>query len=64
MSDAAAAAAYRTNPNLPDFIYPHGPLIHALGSYAYEIFCSLFPDELRALLVEETNRYYDRLLLH
>ena len=28
------------------------------GSSAYEIFCSLFPDELLALLVEKTNRYY------
>ena len=27
LSDAAAAAAYRTNPNLPDFIHPHGPLM-------------------------------------
>ena len=27
LGDAAAAAAYRTNPNLPDFIHPHGPLI-------------------------------------
>ena len=35
LSDVAAAAAYRTNPNLPDFIHPHGPLIHASGSSAY-----------------------------
>ena len=48
LSDAAAVSAYRTNPNLPDFIHPHGPLIHASGSSAYEIFCSLFPDELLA----------------
>ena len=48
------------NPNLPDFIHPHGPLIHASGSSAYEIFCSLFPDELLSLLVEETIRYYDQ----
>ena len=34
LSDAAAAAAYQTNPNLPDFIPPHGPLIHASGSSA------------------------------
>ena len=34
LSDAAAAAAYRTNPNLPDFIHLHGPLIHASGSSA------------------------------
>ena len=60
LSDAAEAAAYQTNPNLPDFIPPHGPLIHASGSSAYEIFCLLFPDELLALLVEETNRYYDQ----
>ena len=60
LSDAAAAAAYRTNLNLPDFIHPHGSLIHASGSSAYEIFCSLFPDELLALLVEETNMYYDQ----
>ena len=60
LSDAAAAAAYRINPNLPDFIHPHGPLIHASGSSAYVIFCSLFPDEVLALLVEETNRYYDQ----
>ena len=59
LSDAAAAAAYRTNPNLPDFIHPYGQLIHASGSSAYEI-CSLFPIELLALLVEETNRYYDQ----
>ena len=59
-SDVAAAAAYQTNPNLPDFIHPHGPLIHASGSSAYEIFCSLFLDELLSLLVEETNRYYDQ----
>ena len=25
----------------------------------HEIFCSLFPDELLAFLVKETNRYYD-----
>ena len=31
LSDAAAAAAYRTNPNLPDFIHLHGSLIHASG---------------------------------
>ena len=31
LSDAAAATAYQTNPNLPDFIHPHGPLIHASG---------------------------------
>ena len=60
LSDAVAAEAYRTNPNLPDFIHPHGPLIHASVSSAYENFCSLFPDELLALLVEETNRYYDQ----
>ena len=60
LNDAVAAAAYRTNPNLPDFIHPHGPLIHAAGSCAYGIFCSLFPDELLALMVEETNRYYDQ----
>ena len=59
LSDAATAAAYRTNPNLPDFIHPLDRLIHASGSSAYKIFCSLFPDELLALLVEETNRYYD-----
>ena len=41
-------------------VRPHGLLIHALGSSAYEIFCSLFPDELLALLVKETNRYYDQ----
>ena len=62
LRDAAAAAAYRTNPNLPDFfrVRLHGPLIHASGSSAYDTFCSLFPDELLALLVEETNRYYDQ----
>ena len=60
LSDAAAATAYRTNPNLPDFIHPHGPLIHASGFSAYEFFCSLFPDEPLALMVEETNRYYDQ----
>ena len=60
LSDAVAAAAYRTNPNLPDFIHLHGLLIHASGSSAYQIFCSLFPDELLVLLVEETNRYYDQ----
>ena len=52
LSDAAVAAGYRMNPN--------GLLIHASGSAAYEIFCSLFPDELLALLVAETNRYYDQ----
>ena len=26
LSDAAAAPAYRTNPNLPGFIHPHSPL--------------------------------------
>ena len=36
------------------------PLIHGPGSSAYEIFCSLYPDELLALMVEETNRYYDQ----
>ena len=41
-------------------VCPHGPLLHASGFSAYEIFCSLFPDELLALLVEETNRYYDQ----
>ena len=43
LSDAAAAAAYRTNPNLPDFIHPHGPLIHASGSSAYVIFLLALP---------------------
>ena len=62
LSDAAVAAAYRTNPNLSDFIHRHGPLIHASGSSAYEIFCSLFPNELLALLVEETNRSYDHIV--
>ena len=38
LSDAVAATAYRTNPNLSDFIHPHGPLIHASGSSAYEIY--------------------------
>ena len=56
LNDAATAAAYQTNPNLPDFIPPQGPLIHAAGSSAYEIFCSLFPDELLALMVEETKQ--------
>ena len=60
LSDAAAAAAYRANPNVPDFIHPHGLLIHASGSSAYKIFCSLFPDELLALLVKKINRYYDQ----
>ena len=41
-------------------VRPHGPLIHASGSSAYEIFCLLFPKELLALLVKETNRYYDQ----
>ena len=59
LSDAAAAAAYWSNPNLPDFIHPHGPLIHVSGCSAYEIFCSIFPVVLLALMVEETNRYYD-----
>ena len=59
LSDAAAAAAYRTKLNLPDFIHPHGLLIHASVSSAYEIFCSLFLDELLALLVEKTNKYYN-----
>ena len=63
LSDATAAAAYRTNPNLPDFIHLYGPLIHASGSSSYEIFCSLFPDELLALLVEETNTYYDQTVV-
>ena len=43
LNDAAAAAAYRTNPNLSDFIHPHGPLIHASGSSAYEIFLLALP---------------------
>ena len=60
LSDATADAAYRTNPNLPDFIHPHGPLIHASGSSAYEIFCWLFSDELLALMLKETNMYYDQ----
>ena len=63
LSDAAAAAPYRTNLNLPDFIHPHGSLIHASGSSAYDIYCSLFPDELLAFLVEETNRYYDQIIV-
>ena len=42
LSDATAAAAYRTNPNLQDFIHPHGPLIHASGSSAHEILEGLF----------------------
>ena len=57
LSDAATVTAYRTNPNLQIMVRPHGPLIHASGSSAYEIFCLLFSDELLALLVEETNRY-------
>ena len=38
LNDVAAAAAYRTNHNLPDFIHSHCELIHASGSSAYEIF--------------------------
>ena len=38
----------------------HGPLIHTSGSSAYDIFCSFFLYELLALLMEETNRYYDQ----
>ena len=69
LNDAAAVAAYQTNRNLPDFIHPHGPLILASGSSAYEIFCSLFPDELLALVEPtrlggankvDTNRYDDQ----
>ena len=41
-------------------VHPNGPLIHASGSSAYEILCSLFPDDMLALLVKETNRYYDQ----
>ena len=44
LSDAAAAAAYRTNPNLPDFIQPHGPLIHTSDSSAYENLEGLLAD--------------------
>ena len=43
LSGAAAAAAYQTNPNLPDFIHSHGPLIHVSGSSAYEIFLLALP---------------------
>ena len=39
-------------------VRPHGPLIHASGSSAYEIFCS--PDALLDLLVKKTDRYYDQ----
>ena len=60
LDDASAAAAYETNPNLPDFVETHGPLIHSAGSTSYEIFCSIFPAELLVLIVEETNRYYDQ----
>ena len=41
-------------------VRPHGPLFHESGFSAYEIFCSHFPDELLALLVEETKTYYDQ----
>ena len=50
LSDAAAAAAYWTL-ICQIRVRPHNPLIHASGSSAYE---------LLALLVEETNRYYDQ----
>ena len=32
-------------------VHPHGPLIHTSGSFAYEIFCSLFPYELHLILI-------------
>ena len=46
-----AGAAYRTNPNRQIMVRPHGPLILASRSSAYEIFYWFFPDELLALLV-------------
>ena len=58
LDDADAAAAYQTYPNLPVFDQAHGPLMHGSDSSAYEIFCSLFPDELLVLLITKTNRYY------
>ena len=60
LSDAAAAAHTGRTLICQIRVRPHGPLIHASGSSAYEIVCSLFPDELLALLVEEINRYYDQ----
>ena len=52
LSDAAAAAADRTNPNLPIRVRPHGPLIHASGSSAYEIFaCSFFHNNKKIYFV-------------
>ena len=64
LSDAAAAAAYRTNPNLPDFIHPYGPLIQASGSSAYEIFCSLFLMSCLPCWWRKPTGTMTRLLLH
>ena len=59
LSDAAAAAAYRTNRNLPDFIHPHGP-----GSSAYELFARSFPMSCLPCWWRKPTGTMTRLLLH
>ena len=54
------SASYQTRDDLPDFSTMHGPLIHQPGATAYEIFSSLWRDEIMQHLVTETNRYYKK----
>ena len=49
---------YQTSGDLPDFHKRHGPLLHIMGNSAYNIFSSLWTDEVMALFVEESNKYY------
>lgn len=53
LCDDDARAAYDND--LPDFIQPHGPLIHGVSSTPIDIFLSIFDLEILELMVTETN---------
>ena len=46
LSENDAAASYHTRNDLPDFITTHGPVIHQPQATVYEIFCSLWRNEI------------------
>ena len=59
LTNQDGAALHHTRNDLPDFSTWYVPLIHQPGAIPYDIFCSLWADELLQQLVAETNRYYE-----
>ena len=58
LSENAASAAYQISSDLLHFQKKHSSLLNAIGDLANKIFCLLSTDEIMALFVEETNKYY------